>query len=157
MTQSKIWCFSLCILCLGSLGCADIGKPRITQSGYALLGIYPKHNESILNHYGGITDAIAEVYEKIEYGNLALILNPTFLAGGDWPHDARPTRFGNHPQWVYADLKYGLEIRLGALPVPVTWSIGYLKERSSELWHDQTGATMCNCTYSNLWYLRAAW
>lgn len=157
MKQSKIWCFSVCFLFLVSCGSPRGQKPGWENSGSVIAGIYPKHNEGLLNHYGGITDARIDITTDVRYGRYGLILRPSVLAGGDWPHDDRPTRFGNHPQWIYLDLGYGLELRLNAARAKGNWYAGYLKERTWELWHDQTGVTQCNCTYSNLWYLKYTW
>lgn len=65
-------------------------------------------------------------------------------------------RWNHHGQWIYADLFYTLEYRLNYRKHRGNWYVGYEKERAYELWHDQTGHE-CNCTYSNLWYLKYAW
>ena len=136
----------------------DTGE-GFSQSGYIKGGIWPRHNESILNHYGDISEGLLEVKETLSYNRFNLILNPKFIAGGSWPAKERPTGqvlWNHHGQWIYADLFYGLEYRLNLKKSRGNWYIGYEKERAYELWHDQTGHE-CNCTYSNLWYLRYRW
>lgn len=143
-------------------GCAlikqDTGEGW-SHGGYIKGGIWPRHNESILNHYGDISEGLLEVKEAVSYNRFNLILNPKFLAGGSWPVKERPTGqvfWNHHGQWIYADLYYTLEYRLNLRKTRGNWYVGYEKERAYELWHDQ-GGHACNCTYSNMWYLKYSW
>ena len=144
------------------LGCAVIEQRTgegWSHEGYVKGGIWPRHNESILNHYGDISEGLLEVKETLSYNRWNLIINPKFIAGGSWPVKERPTGqvfWNHHGQWIYADLYYTLEYRLNRIKAKGNWYVGYEKERAYELWHDQTGRE-CNCTYSNLWYLKYSW
>lgn len=145
------------------VGCALIEQRTgegISHSGYIKAGIWPRHNESILNHYSDISEGLLEIKETVSYNRFNVILNPRFLAGGSWPAADR-TETGqvywrHHGQWIYADLFYTLEYRLNYRKAKGNWYVGYEKERAYELWHDQTGKE-CNCTYSNLFYLKYSW
>ena len=144
------------------IGCALVEQRTgegLSHEGYIKGGIWPRHNESILNHYEDISEGILEIKETISYNRFNLILNPKFIAGGSWPVQKRPTGqvfWNHHGQWIYTDLFYTLEYRLNYRKHRGNWYVGYEKERAYELWHDQTGHE-CNCTYSNLWYLKYTW
>lgn len=151
------------LIIIGLSGCALIEQRTgegLSHSGYIKAGIWPQHNESILNHYGDVSEGLFEIRETISYNRWNLILNPRFIEGGSWPPSQRPTSqvlwMQHHGQWIYADLFYTLEYRLNYWKVKGNWYIGYEKERAYELWHDQTGRA-CNCTYSNLWYIKYQW
>jgi hypothetical protein len=131
-----------------------------SQSGYIKAGIWPKHNESVLNHYGDVSEGLLEIKETLSYNRWNLILNPKFIEGGSWPPSDRQTSqvlwMQHHGQWIYADIFYSLEYRLNYRKVKGNWYIGYEKERAYELWHDQSGSK-CLCTYSNMFYLKYSW
>lgn len=157
-----VWVLVFIVLALVLGGCALVKQDTDegwSHSGYVSAGIYPRHNESILNHYGDITEGKAEIKEVISYNRWNLIINPEFLVGGSWPVTERPTGqvyWNHHGQWIYMNLGYGLEYRLWYQKNRGNWYVGYLKEQAYELWHDQTGHK-CNCTYSNFWYLKYSW
>lgn len=115
-------------------------------SGHLKLGVWPRHNEDILNAHSEINKFRFELSEKIRIRSVELELNPVFIFGGNWP---KLTTTYNY-DWINAE--YNFIFRYFILH---NTNVYYHKKLYRDI-YNKTGSN-CNCTYSDEVGLEYKW
>ncbi len=115
--------------------------------GYLKLGMWPRHNEDILDVHGGINKYRLELSQKFRFKLLEVEINPKVMAGGDWPKHTKDWGYN----WVY--LENNIIFRVFMTDEV---SFFYHKKRYHGLW-EREGVRECNCTYANEVGLQLDW
>lgn len=115
--------------------------------GYLKLGMWPRHNEDILDPHGGINKYRVELSQKFRINFFEIEVNPKFMAGGDWPEYTKQWGY----QWVF--FENNVIFRIFATD---RLSLYYHKKRYHNLFTKKE-ALKCNCTYANEIGLQYSW
>lgn len=107
--------------------------------GYVKLGVWPRHNEDILNAHSDITKFRVELSQRFRISRVELELNPVFKLGGTWPKYT--TQYGY--DWI--NLEANVILRFFATE---KMNLYYHSKRYHDIFA-KPGASWCNCTYSN--------
>lgn len=119
----------------------------VQADGYLKLGMWPRHNEDVLDVHGGINKYQVELSQRFRIKWFEVEVNPKFMAGGNWPKYTKDWGY----EWVY--LENNVIFRIFATD---ELHLFYHKKRYHDL-YTKKGARECNCTYANEIGLQFNW
>ena len=108
------------------------------QSGYLKAGVWPSHNEDILNPHQDINKYRFEISELLKFKAVSLEVNPVFIFGGAWPKYTENFGF----DWVNCQCNFVVRAYANK-----NINVYYHKRLFIDVYNNTHD--YCNCTYSN--------